>query len=1219
MNKLRFIAVIALLLPSSAGAQIPGRPSGLDPSLPVLVVRSTLGQLTGNRVLWDQCGGEGERACIFGDPSYVLLPDKLPGFRCDRALNPGPVFPAIQGVTMQCLDTGSRRTATAQKRLDSTLAVQQDDQYRRISADLPINLVTTMGTHNSYSNSIDGTESLLNRNQMFSITDQLFLGARHLRLDPMGDLFRHQLCHMSPELYTNFFLQLTATFTGVENPVSDIDMCSLELSKGGWAGGRMSYNRPFYLAVREIRRWLDQNPDEVIYLIVNNFWGADKLPHIPPAELEAVILHELGPKVLRYDGVAAVWPTHRQVQAAGAQVIVSMAEIGPDRFAWPFGLAGDSADGKITPSSTGFEDCEPRGNTIGISPTISHLSPELVGEGRTMSDRLSGASNADFLTAFKMQTAVFCGFGRISLDYFYSLNAAPKVGIPATDYTDGFSSSCDTCDDRPKKMIWSWNFAEPPVTGKPASLKANGPVINDGWATTQFDALLYRWTQVNESTNLPYACAGPAIPNVIGYNPNPPPPPGFPNPANAWLYDWKISSKTGPWSEGEKACQEISPQYHFWRPMSSPENRELIQIMKTGLIGQVWLNHMPGKTVALAPSTNAIFDSKSGFSQSVVMSSGFGGRFGTQFLPANSGTPTFVTVTPKAPGSPLFTIEKAANLPSNLTPGTYAGFVRFTEYHGNGTAADFSDIRVSMVVGATPTLVVSTPNVSFVNGLTQIVNVTSSTPGSEIPFRLVLPLSSPWLTISANSATTPAQLMFVAAPQLAPRVGTAVLGLVATNGTSASATVNASINVVTVALAMSPAAGTMQVDGQNVTTPATRSWVLGSTHQITAPVTFTSSNSTYIFTQWSDGATTAARTVAPTVDASLTANYSTRHSLTLSVSPLNGGTIAAQQPSADGTYPSASTVTIDAMPAPGFVFKQFTGDSTSQASPAVVIMNAPKNVQAVFVPAQGRTTFATSPTGLQIVVDGTSYTTPVSFTWAPSETHSVSMPIQSGQQRNARFVFTNWTDGGNSLNPRTFGGSSTDVAYTAQFATQYLVTTNVVPAASGTLSGGGWYAPNTPLQLQAAPAAGFRFVSLSGGIASTSSPASTTVTAPLNVTANFAALGTPILYASSSGRTDLGNEIVAVPLVLNNIGSGPAPDVAIYAIDNFQIPQGGGTVTVALPSGGVILGTIPAGAKAATVVNFNWPTSAARVTFTVRYRSLNGSTYAGSNTITLYR
>ncbi len=1217
MNIRHFIALLALLLPSAANAQDQGRDSALNPSLPVLVVRSTLGQLTGNRVLWDQCGGEGERACILGDPSYPLLPEKLPGFHCDRALTPQPAFPAINGVPMRCLDTGVRHSSKALLRLDPTLGGQQTDQHRRISADLPMNLVPTMGTHNSYSNAIDGTQSLLNRNQVFTISDQLYLGARHLRLDPMGDLFRHQLCHMSPDLYKNVALNLAAFTLGVELPKSDLDMCSLEISKGGWLGGRLSYNRPFYLALREIRHWLDQNPDEVIYLIVNNYWGIDKLPYIPPAELEAVILHELGPKLHRYDGVAAVWPTHRQVQTAGAQILVSMAQTGPEGFAWPFALGGDSA-ANVTPSSDGFEDCDPRGTTIGISTTDGHLAPELIGEGRTMGDRLAGASNADLLTAFKMQTAVFCGFGRLSMDYFYGLNAAPKVGIPATDYTDGFDEGCVNCDDRPKKMIWSWNLGEFPVTGKPASLKANGPVINDMYPATQVDALMYRWTQASESTNLPYACAGPQVERVIGYHPTPPPPPPFPNPANGWLYDWKITSKTGPWSEGEKACQEFSPLYHFWRPMSSPENRALIDMMKSGLIGQVWLNHMPGKTVALAPTADASFDSRSAFKQSVVLSSGFGGRIGVEFLPANSGTPTFVTVTPTAPGVPLFTIEKAANLPSNLAPGTYVGSVRFTEYHGDGTVAGASDVRVSMIVANTPAFVLSTSSVSFVNGLTQVVNVTSSSPGTEIPFHLTLPQGSSWLTISANNATTPAQLTFTAVPQLAPRVGTATLGIVATNGVTLPANVNASINTVTVTLAMSPTADTMQVDGQNVTTPATRTWVLGSTHTVAAPANFISGNSTYAFLQWQDGVTTAARTVAPTVDANLTANYSTRHRLLLSVSPANGGAAAAQDPSADGFYPAGSAVTINATPSAGFVFKQFTGDSTSLAAPAVVIMNAPKSVQAVFVPAQGRTTFTTAPSGLQIVVDGTPYSTPVSFTWAPAETHSVSAPIQAGQ-RGGRFVFTGWADAGNTANPRTFGGSSTDVAYTAQFATQYLVTANVVPAASGALSGSGWYAPNTPLQFQATAAPGFRFVSLSGGVTSASTPVSATVTGPLTVTANFAALGTPLLYASSTGRTDLGNEIVAVPIVLNNLGSGPAPDVAVYAIENIQVPQGGGAVSAVLPPGGLLMGTIPAGAKGTGVVNFKWPTTAARVTFTVRYRSLIGSTYAGSNTISLYR
>jgi hypothetical protein len=127
-----------------------------------------------------------------------------------------------------------------------------------------------------------------------------------------------------------------------------------------------------------------------------------------------------------------------------------------------------------------------------------------------------------------------------------------------------------------------------------------------------------------------------------------------------------------------------------------------------------------------------------------------------------------------------------------------------------------------------------------------------------------------------------------------------------------------------------------------------------------------------------------------------------------------------------------------------------------------------------------------------------------------------------------------------------------------------------------------------------------------------------TVNAPATVIANFTATVAPVLVASSSGRTDIGNNMVRVPLVLMNAGRGPAGDAVITGIDTVATMQGSGAVSVQFPQGGVPLGTIVPGQRAQTAVDFNWPTSATRVSFTVRY-SANGGAYQGSNAITIFR
>lgn len=158
--------------------------------------------------------------------------------------------------------------------------------------------------------------------------------------------------------------------------------------------------------------------------------------------------------------------------------------------------------------------------------------------------------------------------------------------------------------------------------------------------------------------------------------------------------------------------------------------------------------------------------------------------------------------------------------------------------------------------------------------------------------------------------------------------------------------------------------------------------------------------------------------------------------------------------------------------------------------------------------------------------------------------------------------------------------------------------------------------------LQAAAASGFQFTGFSGGglTAASGNPATiASITAPTSVVANFAAAGTPNLFASTSGaRTDgpaAGQR--TVPLMIRNVGSGPAADAAITAITNITVTTGSGVVSAATAVP-LNLGTIANGGLASTSLVMNWPATATRVQFTVRFTA-NGGAYNGSTTLTLFR
>lgn len=147
----------------------------------------------------------------------------------------------------------------------------------------------------------------------------------------------------------------------------------------------------------------------------------------------------------------------------------------------------------------------------------------------------------------------------------------------------------------------------------------------------------------------------------------------------------------------------------------------------------------------------------------------------------------------------------------------------------------------------------------------------------------------------------------------------------------------------------------------------------------------------------------------------------------------------------------------------------------------------------------------TSPTGLQISVDGTVYTAPRTFIWETGTQHviSVSSPQTSPGTRR---VFSAWSDGGATTHSITAGSS--DTTYTANFLTLFLLTRSVVPAAAGVVvalpsSADGYYSAGTSVQLTAEPAATYGFASWSGDLSGSASPATITVSAPRSVTANF--------------------------------------------------------------------------------------------------------------------
>jgi Tol biopolymer transport system component len=149
-------------------------------------------------------------------------------------------------------------------------------------------------------------------------------------------------------------------------------------------------------------------------------------------------------------------------------------------------------------------------------------------------------------------------------------------------------------------------------------------------------------------------------------------------------------------------------------------------------------------------------------------------------------------------------------------------------------------------------------------------------------------------------------------------------------------------------------------------------------------------------------------------------------------------------------------------------------------------------------------TIETNPFGLQITIDGVTSVAPQYFDWVPGSSHTIATNSPQGTGA-TRIVFANWSDGGaisHSVAP------TARATLTANFKTQYLLTTGVSPGGSGSItaspsSSDGFYDSDASVQLTATPIAGFTFAGFSGALTGLTNPQSLTMSLPKTVIANF--------------------------------------------------------------------------------------------------------------------
>jgi hypothetical protein len=314
---------------------------------------------------------------------------------------------------------------------------------------------------------------------------------------------------------------------------------------------------------------------------------------------------------------------------------------------------------------------------------------------------------------------------------------------------------------------------------------------------------------------------------------------------------------------------------------------------------------------------------------------------------------------------------------------------------------------------------------------------------------------------------------------------------------------------VQITITTSPANLLVSVDGGTATAaPLVENWVIGSSHTIatTSPQAGTTGTQ-YVFSSWSDSGAISHSITVPSTATTYTASFNTQYQLTTAANPSNDGTVS---PSSGNFYNSGTVVPLTATANSGFTFSNWTGNvANANSASTTITMNSPQSATANFTTASVQITITTSPASLLVSADGGTFTPgPLVENWVIGSSHTIATTSPQAGTVGTQYVFSSWSDSGAISHSITVPSSAT--TYTANFNTQYQLTTAANPSNGGTVSpsSGNFYNANTVVPVTATPNSGFAFSNWTGNVANASS-ASTTITmsSPQSVTANFTQSG----------------------------------------------------------------------------------------------------------------
>jgi hypothetical protein len=1066
------------------------------------------------------CGGLGQRRCQVDDAEYWAMQDlAMPFTGCEFDLEPDNPNP----LKARCRD----RIRFTRPKLSGWLAWATAQQRYIIGADQPINWVTHVGSHNAYSNANQGFVSIATKNQELSITDQLNAGMRMLELDAHYFLGEVRLCH-----------------------AQDTSTC---IVSGNVSGRLWAY------AMREIRQWLDANPEEVIVILIEN-----KVPDDRVGALVESIEHYLGSKAfLKVAGIPfTAWPTMQELRQANKQVVIFSTRAPNSAAIWNKSdfLAGSNRPNNANPT---FPTCLDADGNPAVRRDFTKWFD--IAEGRSGSNLVerTGLLNEAEVAAFSRCTASLIG-----LDFVESLGSAPPLLRE------------DGPDRRLEASIWSY---------EPGDQGLGGPAL--------LRQVTGRWKSNPEIQARPLACA-------------------LRSRTGATFQDrgWRITPTVHLWNQanGEQACvASFGSSYTFDFPRNAYQNQQLLEAMARAGASEVWLNFRPSPIpLADADSIVVQFSAERGgpapAPQTIELRGVPGFEYEVRFA-VPSGTPPWlraVSRTGRFSADGRATLTLFADLPSETNLYTARA-----EVHSPPAMPLPQTVIEALLVYTDPTTTTITSTKNPANQ-GDIVTLTArvSSPGERPSGRLTIyeqtvDAGSGRRTVrelvSANvSGANPAELAFIVpmttagtrfyeaaftdqpAPEgplgrprlthsnsyasleqrVNPRItaSPAALSFTWQKGSSAAApvrTISASSPMGGVSASLLPEAPWLQLTGPDAGV-WTAKLVTGAANNLNIGTYATA----IVFKDAGSDGLVNAVPVTLTVTTPLVAAPANLEFL-VSTQPASATIeitaaspipfeVQSTQPwltvvSGLGGYMAPATLQVLVDPR-GLSRGRYSGVLTFRSPMAS--QTAKVNIEMEVV---GATVFTSNYPGRTVIVDGQAYPMPASFTFAPRSLHTVEAP-QPQDDGGVRYSFVRWLDSPNRV--RTIEGRSDGATYSVEFARRFRLDAASSFPAGGSVqvtpaSADGYYAPGTMVRLDAVANLGYRFAGYVGDAQGAQPRLDLVMDTPKNVTAIFAEaepVQVTIRSNANQGRARVAGQEYSLPVTLLLI---PGRTYEIAALD----------------------------------------------------------------------